>query len=64
MEMDEIEATQTALRESIEATKVLARKADRLLQRHREMLEPAQSDDGGAAAPAWRDALRDRTLSA
>lgn len=43
-EMDEIEATQIALRESIEATKDLARQADALLQRHREMVEAGQSN--------------------
>ncbi|MEA3032571.1 MAG: hypothetical protein QOH86_587 [Sphingomonadales bacterium] len=34
----EIEATQAALRESIEATKGLAEKAEDLLQKHKERL--------------------------
>ena len=39
----EIEATQAALRESIEATKGLAEKAESLLQAHKRTLEADQS---------------------
>ena len=35
----EIEATQAALRDSIQATKQLAEKAETLLQQHKEALE-------------------------
>jgi hypothetical protein len=35
----EIEATQAALRDSIEATRQLAEKADTLLRQHKETLE-------------------------
>jgi hypothetical protein len=38
-EIAEIEATQAALRESIEATKGLAEKAETLLQKHKETVE-------------------------
>jgi hypothetical protein len=37
--MAEIEATQAALRESIEATKGLAEKAEDLLQKHKKRLD-------------------------
>jgi hypothetical protein len=40
----EIEATQKALRESIEATKELAEKAEDLLQKHKRSLESDLSD--------------------
>jgi DNA anti-recombination protein RmuC len=39
----EIEATQAALRDSIEATKGLAEKAETLLQKHKQTLEQDQS---------------------
>ena len=42
-EIAEIEATQAALRESIEATKGLAEKAENLLQKHKRTLEADQS---------------------
>lgn len=38
----EIEATQKALRDSIEATTGLAEKAEKLLQKHRQTLEKEQ----------------------
>lgn len=38
----EIEATQAALRDSIEATKGLAEKAEVLLQKHKDSLERVQ----------------------
>ena len=38
-EIAEIEATQKALRESIEATKGLAQKAESLLQKHKRTLK-------------------------
>jgi hypothetical protein len=40
-EIVEIEATQKALRESIEATKGLAEKAEKLLQKHKKTLQKA-----------------------
>ena len=42
-EIAEIEATQVALRQSIEATKGLAEKAETLLQKHKKNLENAWS---------------------
>jgi ABC-type transporter Mla subunit MlaD len=39
----DIEATQAALRDSIEATKGLAAEAETLLQKHRQTLEQEQS---------------------
>ena len=39
----EIEATQAALRDSIQATKQLAEKAETLLQQHKEALEKESS---------------------
>ena len=44
-EIVEIEATQKALRESIEATKGLADKAEKLLQKHKKTLQKAQLSD-------------------
>lgn len=41
----EIEATQAALRESIEATKGLAEKAETLLKKHKKALKAVQSTD-------------------
>lgn len=41
-EIAEIEATQKALRESIEATKGLAEKAENLLQKHKQTLQEVQ----------------------
>ena len=41
-EIAEIEATQKALRESIEATKGLAENAEHLLQRHKQTLKKGQ----------------------
>lgn len=38
-EIEEIEATQTALRDSIEQTKGLAAKVETLLQQHKQNLE-------------------------
>jgi ABC-type transporter Mla subunit MlaD len=43
-EIARIEATQDALRESIEETKQLSAKAEELLQQHKKSLQ-AQSDD-------------------
>lgn len=40
-DISEIEATQAALRESIEATKGLAQKAETLLQKHKQTLQDA-----------------------
>lgn len=37
--IEEIEATQAALRESIEATKGLAEKAETLLQKHKQTIQ-------------------------
>ena len=42
-EVKEIEATQQALRESIEQTKELADKADELLQKHKQTIENEQA---------------------
>lgn len=50
-ELAEIEATQAALRGSIEATKQLAEKADALLQQHKATLEQEASDATGMPAP-------------
>ena len=44
-EIVEIEATQKALRESIEATKGLAAKAEKLLQKHKKTLQKAEAPD-------------------
>ena len=44
-EIAEIETAQAALRESIEATKGLAVKAETLLKKHKRMLEAVQSSD-------------------
>lgn len=44
-EIDEIEATQAALRQSIEATKGLAEKAETLLKKHKKTLQTAQSSE-------------------
>ena len=44
-EIAEIEATQAALRESIEQTKGLAEKAETLLQRHKLGLQAEQEVD-------------------
>lgn len=44
-EIADIEATQAALRESIEATKGLAEKAETLLKKHKKTLEAVQSSD-------------------
>jgi hypothetical protein len=41
----EIEATQVALRESIEATKGLAKKAETLLQKHKQTLQEGETGD-------------------
>lgn len=43
-EVAEIEATQAALRDSIEATKGLAEKAETLLKRHKKTLKQAQAE--------------------
>jgi hypothetical protein len=42
----EVEATQAALRESIEATKGLAEEAETLLQKHKKALEQEQGPAG------------------
>ena len=42
-QISEIEATQAALRDSIEQTKGLAEKAESLLQKHKKTLEASQS---------------------
>ena len=44
-EIDDIEATQAALRDSIEATKGLAEKAETLLKKHKKTLQKAESSD-------------------
>lgn len=44
-EVAKIEETQEALRDSIEATKILAEKADKLVQQHKETLKKVQSGD-------------------
>lgn len=52
-EIEEIEATQTALRDSIEQTKGLAAKVEDLLQQHKQNLETgAESGDGEARGQA------------
>lgn len=47
-EMAEIEATQAALRESIEATKGLAEKAETLLQKHKMSLDQDRGEADAA----------------
>ena len=49
-EIAKIEATQQALRESIEATKGLAADAEQLLQQHKKTLKDRLSDRGVAIA--------------
>lgn len=44
-EITKIEETQEALRESIEAAKVLAEKADKLVRQHKQNLKKIQLED-------------------
>lgn len=46
-QIKKIEATQSALRESIEVTKTLAEKAEDLLQRYKRMLQAQECDSSG-----------------
>ena len=48
--MDEIEAAQEALRDSIMRTKDLAEQTENLLQKHRQALAVLGSGPGGSAA--------------
>ena len=45
-EVEEIEANQKALLESIEQTKELAEKADDLLKKHKQTIEDEQAGNG------------------
>lgn len=49
-QVEEIEATQEALRESIEQSKQLAEKADHLLQKHKQSLQDNEPS-GGSISP-------------
>ena len=44
-QVEEIEAAQKALQESIDATKDLAEQAEALVQKHKRTLEADRSDD-------------------